>query len=137
MNIIIDDPQPSEIEELYAHFISGNGTITLDKRDVNAIALHTKRLISFSATGEGEQATCDAFISLSSALKQEDISSLNKVLIKIVCNGGLSIGDKDKCQLETFMNMFKPDTLFTFGFDENKSNDKEEVFISILASIIK
>ena len=137
MNIIINYPQPSEIEELYTHYISGNGVITLDKRDVNAIAFQAKRLLSLSVTGEGEQAICDAFNSLSSVLKQEDISSIDKVLIKIVCSGGISFGDKEKCQLETLMNTFKPDTLFTFGFDENKSSGKDEVIIYILASITK
>ena len=89
MNIIINYPQPSEIEDLYAHFISGNGTITLDKRDINAIALYAKKMLSLSVTGEGEQAICAAFQSLLSVLKQEDISSIDKVLIKIVCSGGI------------------------------------------------
>ena len=139
MNIKIDYPQPSEIEELYAHFISGSGhcAITLDKRDVNAIALHANKLLSLSATGEGEQAICEAFQSLSSALKQADISSINRVLIKIVYDDGLSIDDKEMCQLDTFMNMFNPETLFTIGYDENKLSNKEEVIICILASMIK
>ena len=137
MNIIINYPQPFKIDELYAHYITGNDTIALDKRDVNTIVLHAKELLSLSATGEGEQAICEAFNSLSSALKQEDVSSINKVLIKIVCKGGIFFGDKEKQQLETFMNKFKPDTFFSFGLDENKSSCKDEVIISLLASITK
>ena len=129
-------PQPSDLEELYAQycFESDNSIITLDKRDVNSVALHATLLFSYSFTGTGECAIRETFESLVSAFVGENICAADKVLMRIVCKGGILFGCEGKHQLEAIMAKFNPDTSFKFGIDEKKSSEKE-VDIFVLVSI--